>query len=552
MPANLPALVNADGTPMRAAAPTAQQLKSEVAAAHVMGVRSIISGHPAQGLTPGRIAALLRGAEQGDTVAYLELAEEMEEKDPHYLSVLGTRKRQVAQLPIEVEPASGSAEDKADADLVRGWLDRDMLEAELFDILDAIGKGFSATEIVWNLTGGTWLPERMLWRDPRWFEFDRVDGETLMQREIGPSVPLLPFKFIVHRHAAKSGLSIRGGLARVVAWGYLFKNYAVKDWVSFLETYGMPMRVGRYDNGESAENRRVLMRALSDLGTDAAAMFPKTMDIEFVDQKGGSTPNDLWRALAEYVDLQVSKAVLGQTNTTEAQASGLGSGQANVHNDVRGDIERADAKLLAATLNEQLVKPIVMLNRGARARYPRLKIGRPEAVDVEALTKAVQVLVPLGVEVSADDMREAAGLPVPRPGARMLAPAEIKPVEAPGAPDGPKLPGAPSPDPLVGSLPPKSALPEATGAAASQVGDATDAIYATVDEMLTDWEQLVTPILRPVEQLVRDATSLAAVRDGLIATIAAMDATELTELLAKGLFGAKLAGDVAARPVGDA
>lgn len=552
MAANMPTLVNADGTPMRAAAPTVEQLKSEIAGAHVMGVRSIISGHPAQGLTPARIASLLRAAEHGDMISYLELAEEMEEKDLHYLSVLGTRKRQVAQLPIEVEPASDSADDKADADLVRAWLDRDMLEAELFDILDAIGKGFSATEIVWNLTGGSWLPERMLWRDPRWFEFDRVDGETLMQREIGPSVPLLPFKFIVHRHAAKSGLSIRGGLARMVAWGYLFKNYAIKDWVSFLESYGMPMRVGRYDNGESEANRRVLMRALSDLGTDAAAMFPKTMDIEFVDQKAGSTPNDLWRSMAEYIDLQVSKAVLGQTNTTEAQASGLGSGQANVHNDVRGDIERADAKLLAATLNDQLVKPIVMLNRGARNRYPRLKIGRPDAVDVEAMTKAVQVLVPLGVEVSADDMREAAGLPAPKPGARMLAPAENKPVQAPAVPNGGKLPAGASPDPLVAPLPPQSAVPEATGAAASQVSATNDAVDVAVDEMLADWEALVTPILRPVEQLVSDATSLAAVRDGLIATIAAMDVTELNELLAKGMFGARLTGEVDARPERDA
>jgi phage gp29-like protein len=68
--------------------------------------------------------------------------------------------------------------------------------------------------------------------------------------------------------------------------------------------------------------------------------------------------------------------VLGQTNTTDAQAGGLGSGQAQVHNEVRGDIERADAKLLAATLNRDLVVPMVILNRGVRDKYPRLKIGR--------------------------------------------------------------------------------------------------------------------------------------------------------------------------------
>ena len=79
---------------------------------------------------------------------YLELAEEMEEKDLHYQSVMGTRKRQVSQLPIEVEEADDTAEGKRDAELIRDWLDRDVLESELVDILDALGKrDISATEM---------------------------------------------------------------------------------------------------------------------------------------------------------------------------------------------------------------------------------------------------------------------------------------------------------------------------------------------------------------------------------------------------------------------
>ena len=40
---------------------------------------------------------------------YLELAEDMEEKDLHYLSVLGTRKNAVAQLDLIVSAASSAA-----------------------------------------------------------------------------------------------------------------------------------------------------------------------------------------------------------------------------------------------------------------------------------------------------------------------------------------------------------------------------------------------------------------------------------------------------------
>ncbi len=199
-------------------------LKQETGGATVMGVRSILSGHPEVGLDPVRLAQILRSAEQGDATSYLELAEAMEEKDLHYLSVLGTRKRAVSQLPITVEAADETDEAEADAELVRNWLKRDSLEDELFDMLDAVGKGYSVTELVWETTATAWMPKRLILRDPRWFRFDRINGETLrILDDQGGEADLEPFKYVVHTHKAKSGLAIRGGLARACAWGYLFR-----------------------------------------------------------------------------------------------------------------------------------------------------------------------------------------------------------------------------------------------------------------------------------------------------------------------------------------
>lgn len=449
MPDNLPALaaprspialVDHLGRPLRP-----KEMTIEVAGPTTMGVRSIVSGHPAQGLTPERLSGLLHASEQGDATAYLELAEEMEEKDLHYLSVLGTRKRAVSQLPIEVDAASDDPEHERDARLVRDWLKRDTLEIELFDILDAVGKGFSVVEIVWKFTADAWLPERLKWRDPRWFEFDRTDGETLRLKTNGPSEELAGFKYITHVHPAKSGLPIRGGLARPAAWAYLFKNYSIKDWVTFLDAYGMPLRVGRYENGTTEDNIRLLMRALAQLGSDAAAAFPKSMEVEFIDRKGGES-GDVFERLATWADLQVSKAVLGQTSTTDAVAGGLGSGQATTHNDVRGDIERADAKLLAATLNRDLVQPMVMLNHGLRDKYPRIRIGRPDQVDLETFLKVVEAARKYGIDVGRAHFRQQTGLAEPEPGEELLdvAAGESPTDGAGGALQGPKAPSQPT------------------------------------------------------------------------------------------------------------
>ncbi|PZO89070.1 MAG: hypothetical protein DI623_11365 [Sphingomonas sanxanigenens] len=310
----VPVLVDKNGLPLRR-----DNLKREVSGPSLVGVRQIASGHPAQGLTPGRLAQLLRGAETGDATQYLELAEEMEEKYLHYLGVMGTRKRAVSQLPINVDAAGDDAESEADAQLIRDWLERDTLQLELFDILDAIGKGYSATEIVWE-TDELWLPSKLLWRDPRWFQFHQVDGNTLMLRgDGGVPEPLEPFKYITHVHPAKSGLPIRGGLARAAAWAYLFTNYSLKDWVSFLEVYGLPLRVGKYDPGETEANIRLLEQAVGQIGSDAGAVIPKTMLIEFVRNEGSGASAELYEKLIKHLEAGISKAVVGQTNTTDAQ-----------------------------------------------------------------------------------------------------------------------------------------------------------------------------------------------------------------------------------------
>jgi len=97
------------------------------------------------------------------------------------------------------------------------------------------------------------------------------------------TAPLAPFKFIVHFAKAKAGLPVRGGLARAAGWSYLFKNYVLKDWVTFTEVFGQPLRVGKYHPGASEKDKQALLQAVSNIGTDAAAIIPESMLIEFTE-----------------------------------------------------------------------------------------------------------------------------------------------------------------------------------------------------------------------------------------------------------------------------
>lgn len=407
-------LLDAYGRPMKAAS-----LKTEIAAATLGGVRSPITGYPADGMTPQRLAAILREADAGDGLRYLELAETIEERDLHYVGVLGTRRRAVSQLDVSVEPASDSAQDEKIAEELRAWLKRDELTDEVFHILDCIGKGISFTEILWDFSSGDAWPQSLVRRDPRWFGFDRTDLETPMIRdEQGQLQPLPGGKFIVAQIAAKSGLPLRSGIARVAAWAWMFKAFTQRDWTIFTQTYAQPVRLGKYHPGATEEEKRTLMRAISNIAGDMAAMIPESMMIEFVAAANVGAAHALYKERSDWLDQQVSKAVLGQTATTDAVTGGLGSGKE--HRQVQEDIERADAKALAAILNRDLVRPFVMLNHGPQDAYPRLKIERPEQEDLAAFATAIGPMIDRGLEISQEDVRAKFGLAAPKAGAQLM------------------------------------------------------------------------------------------------------------------------------------
>ena len=501
-----PVLLDQYGRPIRRAA-----LKREVAAPSTTGVRSILPTHQSSGMTPDRVAALLQEANTpgaGSAVAYMELAEHMEEVDLHYVGVLQTRKRQVAQIGVAVEPASDSASDVADADLARAFLGRRAIVDELIDLLDALGKGYAVAEIMWETSERQWMPSRLERRDPRWFEFDRETGRRLMLRgDAGEPVPLDAGKFVSHVVSAKSGLPIRGGLARIAVWAWLFKSLTLKDWTRFVEAYGQPIRLGRYGPNASPEDLETLERAVANVAADAAALVPEGMSIEFVADTTVRGRSEVYRDLIEYVDKQLSIAVLGQTLTTDSGATGsYALGQ--VHNLVRSDIEASDAAQLEETLERDLVRPIVALNHGPRAAYPAVRIERQTAHDAKATADVLAALVPLGLRVRMADVRDRLGFEPPAQG-----------------------------DEVLSGPPPASALAKAK-ARAKRDDDPLAAVIDAIDG--GTWQSLAAPLVEPVlRRAVADP-------DGLLDDIAnvypEMDADDLTERLARILFVADVAG----------
>lgn len=510
-----------------------QELRQEIAAPSLTGVRQVWNPEAiASTITPDRLASLLQDAANGDARAYLTLAEEMEERDPHYAAVLGSRKRAVTKLPVSVEAASDSAHDVKLADAVRAQIRRPDFRHMKHDLMDGIGKGYAVVEMLWDTRAKPWQP-RFKWRDPRFFIFDRTDAETLRlldEKDTTNGIELPPYKFLTHVPHIKSGLPIRNGLARLVAVAYMCKSYTLTDWMTFAELFGMPIRVGKYGTGATAEDINKLVSALANIGTDAAAAIPQSMQIDFVEGGNAAGGPELFERLASWLDKQVSKAVLGQTMTAD---DGSSQSQATVHNEVREDIQEDDAADLADTLNRDFVRPFIDLNFGPQPAYPAIEIRVPQPEDLTLLATTLEKLVPLGLRVQESEVRDRLGFADPDEGAVLLrAPGQTTPPDAEEETDTANNRA----NNRTGHHCPACAT------AMNRTG-ATDEIDELAEAAAADWEPVMAEVLDPIQALANEVESYEEFLARLPSLAGEMGGEALIQRLALETFKARGTGD---------
>lgn len=511
-------VLDQDGKPLKVTT-----LIEEQATPTRTGVRSAWTESVAGKVDPPTLARILKSANEGDNRELLALAEEMEERDLHYSSVLGQRKRAVSGIQPTVTPASKSAQDKEIADAVEKLITAPIFADMIDNLLDGLAKGYSCVEILWNTAAVPWMPAVYKWREPRHFQFDKETGQDLRIRDNDheEGLELNEYCWIIHRPLLKSGLPVRAGLARLVVWCFMLKSYTLQDWAAFLEIFGMPLRLGRYDDTASADEKRVLLRAVRELSSDAAAIIPKTMEVEFIQSTGGSG-NAVFATMTDYLDKQISKAVIGQTMTTD---EGSSRAQSEVHDEVRDDIKKADARQITTTVNRDLIVPFVGLNWGWEVTPPQVTFAIADVEDLAALTTALEKLVPLGLRVAMSDISTKFGLRVPEDDEEILTFFTYAPDE--GTKDSHKA----------------SAQPCANcGEVHTHLASAQDDDDVLIMDALDDWHIDLGPLTGQIMAAAEQASSY----DGFLAALDGIspDTEALRKRLAALMMKARGAGDV--------
>jgi phage gp29-like protein len=520
-------LLGPDGQPIEV-----KLLIEEMASASTFGARAVHGEQAVSGLTPDKLGRIMRRADVGDARQYLTLAMDMEERYAHYRSQLQTRRLAFSAIPPTVTVPKGVP--AAIADAVQLLVADPKFRSMASSLTDAVSKGYGVVEPIWAYQDKLLKPVQYKRRDQRFFTFEKAGLEELqLITEAKPEgEPMPPGVFINHMPEILAGVPLRRGVARTAAWAFIIQSFSLQDWAAFAETYGMPLRLGRYHQGATAQDRRALLDAVARLGSDAFGIAPKGMEIEFI-KADAHQGNAVFGGLIDYMDRQVSKIVLGQTMTSD---NGASLGQAKIHNEVRLDILRADCNQMADTINDQLIRWFVAFNFGPQESYPAVHFQVAEPQDIKALADALDKLVPLGLKVKQGEVREKLGLSEPQQEDELLARPQSQPASQ--GSETPSRAAALSFRHHGGCSCPSCAT--AKLAAGDGQPDPPDAIDNLIGD--EDWMKIAEPLL---EDLFAEAVAAGSYEEMLSRLDAArVDSGPLRERLARAMAIARGIGDV--------
>ncbi len=473
--------------------------------------RTIIRYEPAaisQTMDAGRVGAVLRSSESGNMDDFHSLARDIITGHGHTLSEFSKRKLAVIGKPFSLATKA----DLGNAALVEAvtthFEDLPSFLPALTHLLDSTLYPVSVVQKIYKpSTRPGWRYELDELRPVPYHLLDYSTGSLMIRAtnadggQNGQLIAPDPIAFIVHRgHLLQSTPDTWGGPMRAVMFWWLFATQDRDWWIRFLERFGAPFMVGKYDE-TSPESRMLLERAFSAATRLFGIAIPSDADVQ-IHQANATQGGDAFSAFHKTACNEISKIIVGQTTSSDVQSGGgLNSGgQAEAQSEVRDDIRQYDAMALASTFRTQILVPLWQIN-GWTAPIPTPTWGGQSFQSIDKISQAYERSKNGGLELTDEGLEQynaALGLTFRR---------------APAA----ALPGLSA----LAASPPPTENPSTPGrAACDQIAQAgapalVEALNAT---------------LSPLRDIVMSSTSLSDLESKLMAAFPNLDHTRATEV----------------------
>lgn len=228
------------------------------------------------------------------------------------------------------------------------------------------------------------------------------------------------------------------GIRDRIYWEWFQKQETLAFLMEYLERSAGGIEIWEYPAGNPDALAKVKTAAKERIANGRNVIFfPKPVGEDsglfnmHVVEPGMGGIDILQAMLTDYFGARTKRYILGQTLTSEASATGLGSGLADLHLDTFMQIVKYDVSNLDETLTEELIKPLIRWNRdfkdmqNVHIRFESV-IERP---DMDKKLGAFFQAWQMGARIREADVLDMIGAETPT--------AEDKILPAPGGQQGP-------------------------------------------------------------------------------------------------------------------
>jgi len=352
-------------------------------------------------------------------VTYYDL---MIDSDSYLAGLLDDRIDAVAGLEHIIIPATEDNEDMRIAEFVRFYFKKmKKLRVDLKELLGAIRIGYSVSEIMWderNFAGLTKIvPTELKSRRPDRFTFS-TDYELLLKSATNrEGEPVPAFKFIHFpyntRYENPYGISV----LRACWWPYWFKHHGFKWWVKAAERGAVVTPVGTYPEHFNTTQIDEFEQALKKFMGDQYIAKPEGTMVDFPAIKiDPQFSEKLTKATNEELVFRITGAIHG------VSGEGGSLAKAETHDKRFQEKIESDAVQLMAVIQEQLIKPSVLLNFPNVEEFPTFKLKYETAPDTIAISKTLESGASMGIPISIETAADMLQLPIAEDGEDLIQP----------------------------------------------------------------------------------------------------------------------------------
>lgn len=466
--------------------------------------------------------SVLRARGQGNLALY-----ESVYSDPQVKSVWAQRQLAVTQCDWRVEPASDEPVDVRAADSLRDELNRIGWDRVTTQMMFGVFYGYAVSELIYGRADGRVCIDRVKVRNRRRFRFDPEGGLRLLTpSDMLEGVPAdSPYFWHFATGADNDDEPYGLGLAHWLYWPVFFKRQGVRFWLRFLDKFGQPSRLGKYDSKTATPaDKSRLLAAAAAMGTDSAVIIPEGMTLELIEAARSGAAD--YQQLHDTMDATMARVVLGQTASSQGTPGRLGNDE--LQGDVRKDLIKADADLICESWNLGPARWLTAWNH-PDAQPPRVFRDVEEPEDLKVRAERDEVIArTTGFRPTLSYVNQTYGGEWESRPQAVTPNLEPDPAAAAGG------------DAVKFAAPTQRADPTLAPLIATQA--ALDSAVEALPGGALD--QAVEPMLRPVVDAIQRGASAEHAAELLLQAVPDMDDTELAERLARAMFVAQLWGQI--------